>query len=49
MDKEARAAIEKLHRDTFQFAQDTVGHGKKLKSVLEDLFGVIEGTSAALE
>ena len=49
MDQEARAAIEKLHRDTFQFAQETVGHSKKLKSALEGLFGVIEGASAALE
>ena len=49
MDGEARAAIEKLHRDTFQFAQETVGHGKKLKSALEGLSGVVEGNSAALE
>ena len=49
MDKEVRAAIEKLHRDTFQFAQETVEHGKKLKVLLEGLSGMIEGTSAALE
>ena len=28
VDEEARAALEKLHRDTFQFAQETVGHGE---------------------
>ena len=49
MDKEARVAIEKLHWDTFEFAQKTIEHGKKLKALLEGLFGVIEGTSAALE
>ena len=46
---EARAAIAKLHQDTFQIAQETGEHGKNLKALLEGPSGVIEGTSATLE
>ena len=49
VDREARAAIEKLHKDTHSFAQDTVRHGDKLQEDVDRLAEVVEQTSAALE
>ena len=49
VDQEARAAIEKLHQDTHSFAQETVRHGDKLREDVDELAGVVEQASAALE
>ena len=49
VDREARAAIEKLHSDTHSFALDTVRHGDKLREDVDGLAGVVEQASAALE
>ena len=48
-DREAHAAIEKLHKNTHSFAQETVRHGDKLREDVDGLVGVVEQTSAALE
>ena len=42
VDREARAAIEKLHKDTHSFAQETVRHGDKLREDVDGLAGVVE-------
>ena len=42
VDRDARAAIEKLHKDTHSFAQDTVRHGDKLREDMDELAGVVE-------
>ena len=49
VDKEARAAIEKLHKDTHSFAVETVRHGDKLREDVDGLAGVVDQASAALE
>ena len=49
VDQEARAAIEKLHQDTHSFARETVHHGDKLREDVDELAGVVEQASAALE
>ena len=49
VDKEARAALEKLHKDTHSFAVETVSHGDKLREDVDGLAGVVDQTSAALE
>ena len=49
VDREARAAIEKLHQDTHSFARETVCHGDKLREDVDELAGVVEQASAALE
>ena len=49
MDQEARVAIEKLHWDTYQFAQETVEHGGQLRLDVDGLAGVVDQTSAPLE
>ena len=42
VDREARAAIEKLHQDTHSFARETVRHGDKLREDVDELAGVVE-------
>ena len=42
VDREARATIEKLHKDTHNFAQDIVRHGDKLREDVDGLAGVVE-------
>ena len=42
MDQEARAAIEKLHWDTYQFAQETVEHRRQLRLGVDGLAGVVD-------
>ena len=49
VDREARATIEKLHKDTHSFALDTVRHGDKLREDVDELAGVVDQASAALE
>ena len=49
VDREARAAIEKLHKDTHSFARETVRHGDKLREDVDGLAGVVDQASAALE
>ena len=49
VDREARAAIEKLHKDTHSFAQETVRHGDKLRDDVDGLAGVVDQATAALE
>ena len=49
VDREAHAAIVKLHKDTHSFAQETVHHGDKLREDVDGLAGVVEQTSAILE
>ena len=49
VDREARAAIEKLHTDTHSFAQETVRHGDKLREDVDGLAEVVDQASAALE
>ena len=48
-DREARAAIEKLHKDTHRFAHGTVHHGDKLWEDVDGLAGVVDQATAALE
>ena len=49
VDREARAAIEKLHKDNHSFARETVRHGDKLRKDVDGLAGVVDQASAALE
>ena len=42
-------AIEKLHKDTHNFAQYTVRHGDKLQEDVDGLAGVVDQATAALE
>ena len=49
VDREARAAIEELHKNTHSFALETVRHGDKLREDVDGLAGVVDQASAALE
>ena len=49
VDREARAAIEGLHKDTHRFALEIVRHEDKLQEDVDGLAGVVDQASAALE
>ena len=42
VDREARAAIEELHKNTHSFARETVQHGDKLREDVDGLAGVVD-------